>query len=423
MIIATEPRFKADSDNETLQNAIDAVVNDPDRTVCIPKHPERDEWVIEKSLLLPSFITVVLDDCHLTLADGIYDNIFRNRNLYNDSSLQSNIHIKGKGNAILDGGNPNDLTESTSSKDGRPHIRFNNLVLLNNVCDYSIDNLTCRNMRYWAINQIACTNGHISNIRFESGRYVPNQDGINFRIGCSHCTVENISGQTGDDTVALSAFPCGNDGKLLPPSMSPDIHDITVRNVSSCTHQTIVALRNTDGARLYNVTVQNVEDNGGEYRPWGVVRIGENAYFRNRPTLHGDVENIVVDNVRSLAKGTVFINMTLKSSVIRNVLAGGTSMYAISTFYPVSATEPDLTKDGVTLENVVFENIHYNGTAEHLGSRYLNVVGSNYSGAALDFRCMRDTDTISNVICRNVTWRDGAVRLASTRPLPFDFED
>lgn len=400
-----------------LQNAINEAAEHPSHTLCV-----QGDWTVDSALLLPSDITIILDNCHLTLAEGIYDNLFRNRNMYTDHGSQHHIYLIGKGTAILDGGTPNDLHESTSQQDGRPHVRANNLVLLHNVTDYSIENITCRNMRYWAINQIACTRGRVANIHFESGTYVPNQDGINFRVGCSHCLVENITGQTGDDTVALSAFPCGSDGSLLPDGLSPDIHDITVRNVSSCTHQTIVALRNTDGAKLYNVTVENVEDNGGNYRPWGVVRIGENAYFRNRPTAHGDVHHITVDGVRSLGKGTVFINMTLKDSVIRNVHAAGTSMSAVSTFYPVSETDPDVTRDGVTLENVTFDNIRYDGTAGHRESRYLNVVGSSYQGAVFDFRCMRPQDTFSHVVCQHISGREGAERVASVTCPPITFK-
>ena len=425
MVFANEPRFLAETDAKTLQNAINEAANHPSRTVCISARTGNSAWVIDQTLLLPSHITVILENCRLVLADGVYQNIFRNRNMYaEDAPLepQQEIHILGKGHAVLDGGTPNDLCESTSRKDGRPHVRFNNLILLHNVTKYSIKNITCRNMRYWAINQIACTHGRIENVHFESGTYVPNQDGINFRIGCSHCSVENITGQTGDDTVALSAFPCGSDGDLLPKDVSPDIHDITIHNVSSCTKQTVVALRCSDGAKLYNVTIENITDNGGDYRPWGVVRIGENAYFRNRPTTHGDIHHIMVDGVRALAQGTVFLNVTLKDAVIRNVCAEGDTMYTVSTFYPVDEENPVLTNDGVTLENVLFENICYRGAASHGESRFLTVPHSDYHGAAFDFRCMRETDTFTNVTCRNVTWREDADRLVTTRPLNIVFE-
>lgn len=423
---ANDPRFFAETDSKTIQNALDAAAGGTVRTVVIPRFCERtarEEWVIEQTLLLPDDVTVVLDDCRLVLAENVYQNIFRNRNMYTCGDQQHGIHIVGRGNAVLDGGIPNDLHESTSLKDGRPHVRFNNLILLNHVTEYSIRNITCRNMRYWAINQIACTHGSLSDIHFESGTYVPNQDGINFRIGCSHCSVEHITGQTGDDTVALSAFPLGGDRTLLPPALSPDIHDITIRDVSSCTHQTIVALRNTDGAKLYNITIENIRDNGGEYRPWAVLRIGEPFYFRNRLSVLGETTHIRVDGVHSLSQGTVFLNVALQDTVIRNVQADGTSMYAISTFYPLLDDEPDVTKNGITLEDVTFESIHYNGSAGHCDSPYLNLVGSDYDGAAMDFRCMRKEDTLTNVVCRNVTCRAGAVRLAQTRSLPIVFAE
>ncbi len=64
---------------------------------------------------------------------------------------------------------------------------------------------------------------------------------------------------------------------------------------------------------------------------------------------------------------------------------------------------------GVTMQNVVFENIHYNGSAGHLDKNKLNVSGEDYPGCALDFRCMRESDTLNRVVFRDVFTRDGAV--------------
>jgi hypothetical protein len=205
----------------------------------------------------------------------------------------------------------------------------------------------------------------------------------------------------------------------------PDIHDITIRNVCACTHQTLVAMRVSDGAKLYNITVENIRDSGGDYRPWGAVRIGENAYFRNRPALHGDIHHITVDGVHSLSKGTVFLNTTLKDTVIRNVYAEGTSMYAVSTFYPSTfdpEVQPDLTANGVSLENVTFENVNYHGSAGHSDDLVLTVLGSDFHGAVFDFRCLRPNDTFKNVRCRGTSHREDAPLLLSDNPLPITFE-
>ena len=175
-----DPRFQADSDAVSIQNAINAAEEGDIRTVCIPRicaRTGKPEWIIDKSILLPSNITVLLDDCHLILKAGVYENIFRNKNLYTDIDIkpegkQSGIRIIGMGDAILDGGEGNDLTEATSLKDGRPSIRFNNFILLHNVDNYVIENISCVNMRWWAINQICCTHGRLENIRFFNGKFL-----------------------------------------------------------------------------------------------------------------------------------------------------------------------------------------------------------------------------------------------------------
>jgi len=404
-----DPRYIADTDSLSIQNAVDAAENSSCRTVIIPRRNNRtglDEWMIDKTVLLPSDITVILDDCHLTLVEGVYENIFRNRNMYTDISLkpegrQHGIRIIGRGEAILDGGKGNDLRESTSGKDGRPHVRFNNFVLLNNVHDYLLENFKCINMRWWAINQIACKHGRLSNLSFFNGDIIPNQDGINCRLGCSDIIIENITGRTGDDTVALSAFPLGTDRQFVPEDCDVDIHDITIRNVRANTKQTIVALRNTDGAKMYRISIENISDFDAGYKPWGVVRIGENAYFRERNSVLGETYNINVRGVHSLARGTVYIGATLKDSRISDVYSEGTSLYAVSTYEG---------NGGASLENVVFDNIHYNAVPIDDDKRigYINGGDLNYNGCALDFRRMNEGDTLNRVVFRDIFVCSGA---------------
>ncbi len=414
----------SDSDSKSIQNAIDFAKENDISTVIIPKLCKRTgktEWIIDKSILLPSDITIILDNCHLTLADGVYENIFRNKNVsvhpetfYGEE--QSNIYIIGRGNAVLDGGNnDNGLHEQTCEKIGIS-MQTSHLIFLCNVRDYVLEGFKCVNMRYWAINQVACSKGRISDIKFYNGHHVKNQDGINLRVGCSEILIENISGRTGDDSVALSAFPLCTDKNFLPEGKSPDIHDVIIRNVCTRTAATLVALRNTDGAKLYNIRIENISTSndvypdGEEYGPWGVVRIGENNYYTKRPPIHGEIYNITVSCVRSLFKGTVYLSATLKDSVIRDVYAQGKAMYAISTFQPTEIFWENNCEvsGGVSLENVVMENIYYNGTAGYRNEAFLTVPDANFNGCTFDFRCMRDSDFIKNVKIRNVFTCPGA---------------
>ena len=418
--------FAAGSDSQTLQNAIDEAGRGSVRTVVIPRHCSRtgkDEWVIERTLLLPDDVTIVLDDCRLRLADGVYENIFRNKNMYTDEGLtqageQHGIRIVGFGNAILDGGKDNGVREQNWQREHLPHPRTGNLILLNNVRDYSLENFKCVNMRYWAINQIACRRGRVRKIVFDNGIHHPNQDGINFRIGCCEMQVEDISGRTGDDVVALSAFPKGGDAALLPEGRKPDIHDIVIRNVQAHTFQSVVAMRNTDGAKMYNITVENIADVGGDMGAWGIVRIGENNYYHERPALPGETYGITVRNIRSQCKGTVYISAALKDSTISDVYAGGTSLYAVSTFQPdiIFWENGCRLSGGAAMENVLMQNIHYYGTSEYDDSdlekyEWIALPGAHFPGCALDFRRMRDTDFLKNVTARDIFTREGTQKL------------
>ena len=413
-----DKRFQGKNDSESIQNAINAAEKGPIRTVCIPRVCARtgaEEWIIEKSLLLPSNITIILEDCHLKLKDGIYENIFRNKNAFTDISKkaegkQTGIRIIGVGDAILDGGNGNDLTEGTSRKDGRPDIRFNNFIFLHNVSDYVLENFSCINLRWWAINQTCCTHGRIENIRFFNGKLIPNQDGIDIRLGCSHIYINNITGRTGDDVVALTTLDRGEVERYLVEGMDRDIHDITIKNVSANTNYSLVVLRNTDGAKMYRINIENISDCGGEYGPRSVVRIGENLYYKNRTSILGETYDINVRGVHSLCRGTVFIGGALKDSHICDVYAQGTSMHAISTFAcdRLIIRQNIVAHSGATMENVVFDNIHYNGTAGHPDEEWMTEPGTDYNGCALDFRRKREEDYFKNVVFRDVFAREGA---------------
>jgi len=416
-ISANDPRFFAETDAETIQNAVNYAAKSACKTLRIPRLCQRtgaEAWHIHRAILLPSGITLLLDGCHLTLEKGIYDNIFRSETLFTAESTapenrRSGIRILGKDGAILDGGEGNDLREWNSEKDGRPNIRFNSHIFLANVDHYELSGFSCVNLRWWAINQIGCKHGYLHDLHFFNGTLIPNQDGINLRVGCSDIRIENISGRTGDDLVALTALPIGKDGELLTKNTPPDIHDIEIRHIRGSTMQTLVAMRNNDGAKIYNVHIEDVEDTG-EYTPWGVLRIGENNYYQHRLSCLGETYNIHAEHIRSKSRGTVFLGGTLKDSVIRDVYAGGSSMFAVSTFIPAREAGDTgiMMLGGVTMENVLLDGIAYNGTAGHCDDELMNYPGTPFPGCALDFRLMRETDSLTGVEFKHVTARDGA---------------
>lgn len=412
-----DKKFYNSDDSSTIQSAVDEAEKSNDKVVVIPRFNKRtnsDIWIISRAILLPDNITIILEDCHLRLQDNIYDNIFRNKYTYTSIGLteegeQYGIKIIGIGNAILDGGKDNGLREQLWTPD-KPNPRTGCLILLTNVRDYEIKGFACEQMRYWAINQIACRNGYISNIKFNAKIRHPNQDGINFRIGCHHITCENISGYTGDDTIALTALPLCTDKDLLPIGRKPDINDIIVRNISSSTNCTVVALRNVDGAKLFNITIENIfAINDGIHKPWGAVRVGENNWYKNRPAIMGETDRLFIRNIHAEVNGCVFLASNLSNSHISDVYATGKSLYAISTYQSVQKfweTNCDILP-GVDMKNVTIDNVYFNGTAEYkdnLEDRYMELTFPNvkFYGCAIDFRCLREDDKLENVFICNV---------------------
>lgn len=413
--------IRAENDWQSIMNAIAAAtaVNSENRVVRIPRLNARTGeplWVLEKTILLPSDITILLDGCHLRLADGVMCNLFRNENAYlpigkTSEGEQTGIHIIGQGNAVLDGGNHNGLTEVTMRQPGMPHVRNNNLILLINVSHYSLKGFRCIRMRYWAINQIFCRRGYVGHIDFDVQKRVRNQDGVNLRIGCSDILIEHITGQTGDDVVALTALPFCTDEEFTIPGRDVDIHDVTIRDVRANTHCDVVALRNADGAKLYRVQVENITDMGPFY-PWGVVLVGESNYYKHRASLPGETYDITVRNVFSRANGTVFLGASLTDSHISGVYARGDAMYALSTYDDdnIDNETQCVRRGGVTMKNVVIENIHYNAKPAEHGQWRLPKPDEGYPGYAIDLQHMRDADTLENVVVRDV-FTNGAEKL------------
>ena len=211
--------------------------------------------------------------------------------------------------------------------------------------------------------------------------------------------------------VAMALFASMTECKnFLVEGMAPDIHDVTIKDVFADTNYSLVALRNTDGAKMYRIFIENIRDSGGIYGPRNVVRIGENLYYKERTSIIGETYDIHVCGVYSLNRCTVIIGGALSNSHISDIYAGGTSMSAISTFaiHRFHEQKKLYAWGGATMENVVIDNVHYHGTAEHLNEEWMNKPGTDFPGCALDFRCMREEDYFENVIFRDIFARQGS---------------
>ena len=359
------PECMGSSDSESINNAVRLAAKTKVGKVVIPKLNERTgeaSWDIDTAVLLPSDIHVVLDNCYIRQVDGTFDNVFRNENMYTDdfatlAKEQKNIFITGIGNAVIDGGTPNGLTEKTSLKDGNPHIIWNNTILLHNVDGFAIEGIKIINQRWWAIDLIYATNGRVDNVTFDAKDNIPNQDGLDLRCGCHNISISNIFGQAGDDLVALSGF-MGFEMRLglIVPEKDKDIYNVTIRNVvGTSVTKAVVALRNHDEIKLYDITVDGVTDTSGDdkgNKPYAIVRVGQKTYSKVRPSVMGETSRIFINNVHAYHGDAVLVNATLCDSYVSNIFCSGEARTAFSTRSDWSSVKP-----GAYIKNVIVSGI------------------------------------------------------------------
>lgn len=260
--------FTGSTDSEILENAIAHL--EEDRTLLIAPRKGQDGrpqpcWLLDRAILLPQDITVILRNCTLKLSDSCRDNFFRSANCgmgKGDPVKIHNIHIHGEGLCTLQGADhprssgdssktlacpcpytvedlcrladwipPERRTPQTmdfwdrhdhsyGTDVGRPDQSpcgdWRNIgILLANVEHFSIRGLHIVQAHGWGISLEACAYGRVENVTFDACmskeidgmlHNMENQDGVDLRNGCHHITVTDIGGHTGDDIVALTAI-------------------------------------------------------------------------------------------------------------------------------------------------------------------------------------------------------------------------
>lgn len=306
-----------------ITNAISEAVKNGSRTAVIS-----GSWEIDAPVRIPGNFTLILEDCHLKMADNTFCNLFVNEHHDTDlgrttAGTDRNISVLGRGEAILDGGTYNGLSEKNQQKDGLPPIWKNNLLLFTNVDGFHVANLHCRNQRWWALNFVYCRNGYIGNIDFcandtaidENGNeyhglkrekynevLVKNADGIDLRQGCRHILIENIAGFTEDDSVALTALNGRLEQTFAVQGLPTDLCNVEIRNIRTAAYCTNVRLLNQGDIRLHDILIDGVYDTSREstHMDKGLyaVRIGDTHLYGRRHATEDETYNITVKNVR-----------------------------------------------------------------------------------------------------------------------------
>lgn len=339
------------SDSERIQKAVNLARQKGINAITIPRlnSDGRNYYEITKAIRLPSDMTVYLDNCRLVTPKEATCNFFCNET-YNTSEEtdpekeQHDINIIGIGNALLDGGEYNGLSESNSGKDGRPSIRENSMLMFTNCRNITIKNIKTRRHRWWAFCFAYCNHVHISDIDFQADFtyvdengvrrfdrtareeyecYVKNADGIDLRNGCNYFTIENITGKTEDDSIALTTLQGSWHDKFVK-GKDDDIHDVVIKNIQTdCLACGNIRLTCADGNKVYNIVIDGVHDmaeKGCGYASGGTIKINDSYYRYNRISKLGEMYNISINNVFSKSKvAAVMFQQTANNVSINNV--------------------------------------------------------------------------------------------------------
>jgi len=352
------------SDSERINQAVIVAAATGQRVV-IPKinrakDGPREIWLLDTAILVQSGSTLELENCHIKLSDRCRDNFIRSGNCgigITDIAPMSDIHIMGVGSVLLEGadhpratgdsakilgertyGTDAGVTGESQTGDWR-----NIGILLAFVERFSIQNVRIKDSHCWAISLERCAFGTIRDIDFAStgsimvdgeAKTVLNQDGLDLRQGCHDITIENISGFTGDDLVALTNIlgPNGEVGGLASTMVSAkidrgdgldDIRYITLRNVRGyCAggHH-IVRFLNASGLKIHDIILDGLIDTSGSgKRCKAALKIGDSNPKWGGVTPLGDTYRIFAGNIMSRAEHTVLIAGSLSESIVTNVI-------------------------------------------------------------------------------------------------------
>ena len=317
-------------------------------------------WEIDSAVRLPSNFTLILEDCHLRLAYGCYANVFVNE--HNETEIgktvagtDRNISIIGRGNAILDGGEYNGLGEMTPPEKRPAPLYKNNLILFTNVDGFKISGLKCINQRWWATNFIYCRNGSIENMDFcaddrrydkdgmlvhglihgdeYSNIYVKNADGIDLREGCQNIVIENVTGFTEDDTIALTGLAGKLEGAFRVEGLASDICNVKIRNIRAAAFCSIVRLLNQGDIKLHDIEIDGIYDTcetdthldkGGR-----AIRVGDKHMYGSRHCTKDETYNISIKNIYAAGEEAVALAGEIGNLVMYGIeCAEGTVMFA-----------------------------------------------------------------------------------------------
>ena len=357
------------SDTQRIQAAVDKAAKTIGKIV-IPYNNSNgcDVWLLDSAVLLPSNITVVLDNCTLQLSDKCRDNMFRSNNVgsgISNTVWNENINIIGVGDVYLKGANnpratgdsgktlslnpEKDIKETgdwrftygtDSGKEGLKQTGDwrNILILMAYVDGFKLKNVNIQNTHAWAVSHERVVNAEISNIRIDNPimnaidgkeHQILNRDGVNLRHGCKNFRIDDLTGKTGDDFIALSTLGLHSEeleeGTLNSTMVTSrkwrgvedDTENINITNIVCESSTRAIAIRANDVASINNVYINGVTFKGG----FNVMLVGGRGYGKESQL--GKINNIHAMNIIGDGKSLIQIEEAIADCSFTNSIYNG----------------------------------------------------------------------------------------------------
>ena len=360
------------TDSERIEYALAAVAAKGGGKVVISRREDadgREFWLLDRAILLDSNMTLVIDDCTLKLSDACRDNFIRTANCgvgISDVRQLHDIHIVGMGNAVLLGADRPRSTGDSAKRIGvpsyghesplgprsygtdagkeseRPMGDWRNIgILLAYLERFSVSHLTIRDSHAWAMSHEHCRDGYLGHLRFESTsqkiidgnvEHLLNQDGIDLRQGCHDIIIENITGHTGDDLIALTTIGSGKiqAGEMFStmvagtlPTEDDDISHIIIRDIigHSAGHCQTVRFLNSNGTKIHDIILENVIDDSTPEEGSNVaILIGDKNPAWGGVTPLGDTYGFILNNIHANSNHCIKIAGSLCDSMFSNII-------------------------------------------------------------------------------------------------------
>ena len=297
--------------------------------------------MIDSVILLDSNTTIELRHCTIQQNDLVFDNVFRGANVPLSSGRYDevpdhvaplhDIRILGDGFSSILGPERhrtyNHPMYGEQSMVGDFYGARTHTINFSMVDGFELAGVQFAKTNGWCICFDFCTNIRVHDLDIQSN--VKNGDGLDFRCGCKHFRVWNITGCTSDDIVACTALGNteykGSEGKYLFASSftkkmwaklkadNPDalhIEDGVVKNiVSTGTHEQgwghgMICL-SAYGSQVRNILIKNFREGTG-----GVVREALVKLYTGYGTGYnaGDLNHITVKNVEANTAGAAVLS-------------------------------------------------------------------------------------------------------------------